>query len=221
MSEAGVVLLALAQDVGALLQAQRRVLVTAESCTAGGVAYAVTQVPGSSAWFDRGVVAYSNESKQRMLGVPKAYLRDFGAVSEPVARAMALGALQHSTAQVALAVTGIAGPDGGSAEKPVGTVCFAWALRRDSLTAPWARTITRHFDGDRAAVRTQAIAEALAGTIEVLRQYADDLTGWRRCRCPSVPSTPACPSLGRWTSIRRCASMATVTACRGVGRSGS
>jgi nicotinamide-nucleotide amidase len=173
-ADAGARLLSLARTLGALLQAQRRVLVTAESCTAGGVAYAVTQVAGSSAWFDRGVIVYSNESKQRMLGVPPAYLRDYGAVSEPVARAMALGALQHSSAQVALAVTGVAGPDGGTVDKPVGTVCFAWALRRDSAAAPWAQTTTRHFDGDRAAVRTQAIAEAMAGTIDLLQKNGDD-----------------------------------------------
>ena len=89
---------------------------------AGGVAYAVTQIPGSSAWFDRGVVVYSNEAKQRLLAVPAAYLRDFGAVSEPVARAMATGALQQGVGHAAIAVTGIAGPGGGSAEKPVGTV---------------------------------------------------------------------------------------------------
>ena len=172
--EAGARLLTLAQDLGALLQEQRRVLVTAESCTAGGVAYAVTQVPGASAWFDRGVIVYSNEAKQRMLGVPPAYLRDFGAVSEPVARAMALGALQHSSAQLAIAVTGIAGPDGGTPDKPVGTVCFAWAMRRDSASSPWAQTTTRRFEGDRAAVRTQAIAEALAGMIDLVQRRRDE-----------------------------------------------
>jgi len=171
--DAGARLLALAQRLGALLQQRRLVLVAAESCTAGGVAYAITQVPGSSAWFDRGVIAYSNEAKQRMLGVPAAYLRDFGAVSEPVARAMALGVLQQSAAQVAIAVTGIAGPDGGTAEKPVGTVCFAWALRRDSGAAHWVRTTTRHFDGDRAAVRTQAIGAALEVMSQLLQERED------------------------------------------------
>lgn len=161
---------ALAGRLGAELLEQRLVLVTAESCTAGGVAYAVTQIPGASGWFDRGMIVYSNESKQRMLGVPPAYLRDFGAVSEPVARAMALGALQHSNAQAALAVTGIAGPDGGTPEKPVGTVCLAWALRRDALASPWAQTASRRFEGDRAAVRTQAIIESLEGMIAMLRK---------------------------------------------------
>jgi len=160
-SDPGAHLLNLAQGLGSLLRDQRLVLVTAESCTAGGIAFAVTQVPGSSQWFDRGVIVYSNESKQRMLGVPSVYLRDFGAVSEPVARAMALGVLQPSPAHAAIAVTGIAGPDGGTAEKPVGTVCFAFALRRDASAAPWVQTMTRHLPGDRAAVRTAAIAYAL------------------------------------------------------------
>ncbi len=173
MIDAPARLLALAQRLGTALQQRRFVLVTAESCTAGGVAYAVTLVPGSSAWFDRGVICYSNEAKQRMLGVPAAYLRDFGAVSEPVARAMALGILQQSAAQAAIAVTGIAGPDGGSPEKPVGTVCFAWALRRDSTAAHWVRTTTRHFDGDRAAVRTQAIAAALEVMSQLLENRED------------------------------------------------
>ena len=164
----------LARDVGALLSAQGLVVVTAESCTAGGVAYAITQVPGSSAWFDRGMIVYSNEAKQRMLGVPSAYLRDFGAVSEPVARAMAMGALQHSTAQAALSVTGIAGPDGGTQEKPVGTVCFCWALHRDPAAVPWARTATRHFEGDRAAVRAQAIVESLDGLQQLLLKSAGE-----------------------------------------------
>lgn len=173
MDDPGARLLSLARGLGRLLRDANLQLATAESCTAGGVAYAVTQVPGSSAWFDRGMVVYSNDAKQRMLGVPQVYLRDYGAVSEPVARAMALGALQQSAAHVAIAVTGIAGPDGGTAEKPVGTVCFAWALRRDAGSAPWARTTTRHFDGDRAAVRTQAIAEALDGMIELLQRRED------------------------------------------------
>jgi nicotinamide-nucleotide amidase len=154
---------ALAGELGALLATQGLVAVTAESCTAGGVAYAITQVPGSSAWFDRGMVVYSNAAKQQMLGVPAAYLRDYGAVSEPVARAMALGALRHSMAQLAVAVTGIAGPGGGSAEKPVGMVCFAWALQQDAAAAPRVSAATRQFAGDRAAVRTASIVAALDG----------------------------------------------------------
>lgn len=171
-----------ADNLGALLRAQRLMLVTAESCTAGGIAYAVTSVAGSSAWFDRGFVTYSNESKLQVLGVSPVYLRDYGAVSEPVARAMALGALTHSAAQAAIALTGIAGPDGGAPDKPVGTVCFAWAIRRrpaegieraPGAAAPWVRTATRHFEGDRAAVRAQSIVAALEGQIALLEQRQD------------------------------------------------
>jgi nicotinamide-nucleotide amidase len=163
----------LASDLGRGLQDNTMVLSTAESCTAGGVAYAVTIRPGSSAWFDRGFITYSNESKVQQLGVSTAYLRDYGAVSEPVARQMALGALTHSTAQIAVAVTGIAGPDGGTPEKPVGTVCFGWAIRRDPAAAPWVQTATRHFDGDRAAIRTQSIVTALEETVSLLRKRRD------------------------------------------------
>jgi nicotinamide-nucleotide amidase len=163
----------LAQRLGAELRAQHFVLATAESCTAGGIAYAVTLVPGSSQWYDRGFITYSNESKMQVLGVSAAYLRDFGAVSEPVARAMAIGALSHSAAQVAVAVTGIAGPDGGTPDKPVGTVCFAWAIRRDAATAPWVKTATHRFDGDRAAVRTKTIILALQTLVGLLKQRQD------------------------------------------------
>lgn len=163
----------LAGDLGRGLTDNTMMLATAESCTAGGIAYAVTTQPGSSGWFDRGFVTYSNESKMQQLGVSPAYLRDYGAVSEPVARQMALGALTHGAAQIAIAVTGIAGPDGGTAEKPVGTVCFGWAIRRDPGAAPWVQTATRHFLGDRAAVRTQAIVTALEETLSLLRQRRD------------------------------------------------
>lgn len=186
----GVQLIQRAEVLARLLSAQRLLLVTAESCSAGGVAYAVTCVPGASAWFDRGFVTYSNEAKVQTLGVSPVYLRDFGAVSEPVARAMALGALTHSAAQAALAVTGIAGPDGAEPGKPVGMVCFAWALRRrlaegvervpgaglgiqGGMTQPWVRTATHQFVGDRAAVRTQSIRAALDGLIELLEQRHD------------------------------------------------
>ena len=129
--------------------------------------------PGSSLWFDRGFITYANESKMQVLGVAPAYLRDFGAVSEPVARAMALGALTQSAAQVAVAVTGVAGPDGGSVAKPVGTVCFAWAIRRDPAQAAWVKTQTRRFEGDRASVRTQSIDCALEILIGLLSQRQD------------------------------------------------
>jgi len=168
MDDAGQIIERLAVRLGAALRKQHLTVATAESCTAGGVGYAITLVPGSSAWYDRGFITYSNEAKMQMLGVSSAYLRDFGAVSEPVARAMALGALSHG-AHVSLAVTGIAGPDGGTATKPVGTVCFAWAIRRDAANAPWVKTHTQQIAGDRAAVRTQCIIialDTLAGLLE-------------------------------------------------------
>lgn len=166
-------IVSLARELGERLRGQHLMLVTAESCTAGGIAYAVTQVPGSSEWFDRGFVTYSNAAKQQHLGVSAAYLRDFGAVSEPVARTMALGAIAQSHAHIAVAATGIAGPGGGSEDKPVGTVCLAWAIKRDPASAPWVRTTTRRFEGERAAVRTQAIIEALDGLIDLLKQRQD------------------------------------------------
>lgn len=172
MSDAAQTIERLARRLGSALRAQHLTLATAESCTAGGIGYAVTIVSGSSAWYDRGFITYSNEAKMQMLGVSSSYLRDFGAVSEPVARAMALGALSHG-AQVSLAVTGVAGPDGGSDGKPVGTVCFAWAIRRDLSSAPWVKTQTRHISGDRAAVRTQSIIVALETLVGLLEQRED------------------------------------------------
>lgn len=163
----------LAAQLGRALREQHLALATAESCTAGGVAYAVTLAAGSSQWFDRGFITYSNESKVQVLGVAPAYLRDFGAVSEPVARAMALGALSHSAAQVAIAITGLAGPGGGSDAKPVGTVCFAWAIRRDARQSPWVKTVTESLDGDRSAIRTQSILLALETMISLLAQRQD------------------------------------------------
>lgn len=162
----------LAARLGSALRAQHLTLATAESCTAGGVGYAVTLVPGASGWYDRGVIAYSNEAKMQMLGVSAAYLRDFGAVSEPVARAMALGVLSHG-AHVSLAVTGVAGPDGGADGKPVGTVCFAWAIRRDVSNAPWVKTQTQRLAGDRHAVRTGSIVVALETLVGLLEQRED------------------------------------------------
>jgi nicotinamide-nucleotide amidase len=166
-------IVALATRLGHTLQAQRLMMATAESCTAGGIAYALTLVPGSSGWFDRGYITYSNEAKQQALGVASVYLRDYGAVSEPVARAMALGALTHGNVQVAVAATGIAGPGGGSKDKPVGTVCFGWAVKREATAAPWVRTATRQFDGDRSAIRTLAIIAALEGMLDILSTRMD------------------------------------------------
>ncbi len=131
-------------------------LATAESCTGGLIAGACTDLAGSSTWFERGFVTYSNTAKTEMLGVDATLIATFGAVSEPVVRAMVQGALQHSRAQVALAVTGVAGPTGGSADKPVGTVWFGWA------TPAGVHTEAQHFIGDRAAVRAATVQHALA-----------------------------------------------------------
>jgi nicotinamide-nucleotide amidase len=146
---------ALARRVGAALGAAGERLVTAESCTGGWVAQAATSVAGSSAWFDRGFVTYSNEAKREMLGVPARTLLRHGAVSEPTARAMVKGALRRSRGSIALAITGIAGPGGGTRHKPVGTVCFAWARGRKM------RSETRRFAGGRNRVRRQSVLHAL------------------------------------------------------------
>jgi len=133
---------------------------TAESCTGGLVAAAITDIPGSSAWFDRGFVTYTDDAKRTDLGVPAELLAAHGAVSEPVARAMAEGALARSAADVAVSITGIAGPGGATPGKPVGTVCFAFARRGHH-----AQARTLHLDGDRAAVRAQSVDVALEGLI--------------------------------------------------------
>lgn len=156
---------ALAAQVGAGLKSHGTMLATAESCTGGGIAQAVTAIAGSSAWFERGFVTYSNQSKQQMLGVQEATLFAYGAVSEAVVREMAEGALRYSTAQVSLAVSGIAGPDGGTPEKPVGTVWFAWALASGPCSA-----VRHQIDGNRAEVRAQAVRIALQGVLELLAQ---------------------------------------------------
>ena len=153
----------LAVAVGAALARDHARLALAESCTGGLVAAAITDVAGSSAWFDRGFVTYSNAAKVELLGVATATLEREGAVSEATAREMVTGALARSGADCAAAVTGIAGPDGGSAAKPVGTVCFAWVRRGIP-----ARTATRHFPGDRAAVRAASVAAVLQGLLDCL-----------------------------------------------------
>jgi nicotinamide-nucleotide amidase len=153
----------LATLVGAKLRARGLMLATAESCTGGWVAQALTAIAGSSEWFERGFVTYSDAAKQDMLGVSARTLAARGAVSEPTAREMAAGALAHSRAQMAVAITGIAGPTGGSAEKPVGMVCFGWAARDGVLKAQ-----TRQFDGDRESVRRQSVIAALQGVLALL-----------------------------------------------------
>jgi len=142
--------------VADLMLKHQWMLATAESCTGGLIAGACTDLAGSSAWFERGFVTYSNAAKTEMLGVDAALIDTHGAVSEPVVRAMVQGALRHSHAQVAVAVTGVAGPTGGSAEKPVGTVWFGWA------TPAGVHSEVQHFGGDRAAVRAATVQHALA-----------------------------------------------------------
>lgn len=187
----------LAAELGEKLSAAGWLLVSAESCTGGMIAAAVTDIPGSSAWFERGYVTYSNEAKSTAIGVPGPVIARYGVVSEPVAKAMAEGALAASFAQIAVAVTGIAGPGGGTPAKPVGTVCFGWAqhfsgdigrgasagedvqeggIRPPGIQAagvPTAGTMialteTRHFDGDRASIREQATVHALRGLLRLL-----------------------------------------------------
>lgn len=155
--------LELVHDLGDLLTTRHAKLVTAESCTGGAVAQACTAVSGSSDWFERGFVTYSNLAKRELLDVKAHALARYGAVSEQVARAMAEGALKFSAAQCALAVTGIAGPTGGTPQKPVGTVWFAWAQKkRDTVTAQ------QLFKGGREAVRQQAVLAALEGLLAYL-----------------------------------------------------
>ena len=146
----------LAAELGAAFLRHGWQLATAESCTGGWLAQVVTSVAGSSAWFDRGFVTYSNAAKQDSLGVSPETLDQFGAVSEATAREMARGTLGHSAAQVAIAITGIAGPGGGSVEKPVGTVCFAWIVADQACVS-----VTQKFDGNRCQVRAASVAFAL------------------------------------------------------------
>ena len=153
----------LARKLGRALEAKGASLATAESCTGGWVAQAVTAIAGSSAWFDRGFVTYANAAKEEQLGVPATTLERHGAVSEATARAMAQGVLCHSRADWSLAITGIAGPAGGSPDKPVGTVCFAWAQKDGGCEAQ-----TCLFAGDREAVRAQSVRHALVGLLERL-----------------------------------------------------
>lgn len=144
------------------LKSRGLMMATAESCTGGLIAGACTDLSGSSDWFERGFVTYSNAAKTELLGVPAELIERHGAVSEAVARAMAAGALAHSPARMAVAVTGVAGPTGGSADKPVGTVWFGWATPAGTFTE------CRRFDGDRAAVRAATVQHALTGLLQRL-----------------------------------------------------
>ena len=148
------------QVLAATLLEKNLLLATAESCTGGGVAHACTDLAGSSDWFIGGFVTYSNEAKARMIGVPAEMIAEHGAVSEPVARAMAEGVLAHSEATISVSITGVAGPGGGSVEKPVGTVCFAWAVQGRATLSECAL-----FSGDRASVREQSVAHAIQGLL--------------------------------------------------------
>lgn len=157
----------LATRVGRTLQQKSLLLATAESCTGGGVGQAITEIAGSSEWFDCGFIAYSNASKTEMLDVPAALIAQFGTVSEEVAGAMAEGALSNSNAHVSLATTGIAGPGGAVPGKPVGTVCFAWSISNHTKHTFTERLV---FSGDRRAVREQTVAYALQGLLRFLEQ---------------------------------------------------
>jgi nicotinamide-nucleotide amidase len=152
----------LAKRIGQRLKGANAVLVTAESCTGGWAAQVVTSAAGSSAWFDRGFITYSNAAKRELLGVRAETLAQHGAVSEETAREMALGALARSQGSVAVSITGVAGPAGGTKEKPVGTVCFAWAR------AGRVHAETRRFLGDRESVRKQSVISALEGVLSTL-----------------------------------------------------
>ena len=155
------------QDLATQLRRRGWLLATAESCTGGLIAAACTALAGSSDWFERGFVTYSNAAKTELLGVPPALIEQHGAVSEPVARAMVAGAVAHSAAHVSLAVTGVAGPTGGSEDKPGGTVWFGWCVGGQCSTE------RQLFAGDRASVRAQSAQHALAGLLARVRAVAD------------------------------------------------
>jgi nicotinamide-nucleotide amidase len=154
---------ALTHRVGQLLIAQRLTLAVAESCTGGGIAETITSIAGSSQYFDRGFVTYSNLAKGEMLGVNPTTLEKYGAVSEHVAREMAEGALHNSSADITVAVTGIAGPDGGTPDKPVGTVWFAWARKGMATEVQHVNLV-----GDRTEIRRQAVEIAIGGVVKIL-----------------------------------------------------
>jgi nicotinamide-nucleotide amidase len=151
----------IATQLGAALKTRGLMIATAESCTGGGIAEAITMIAGSSAWFDCAFVTYSYEAKTAMLGIKRETLVDKGAVSEETAREMVEGAISRSRAQVAVAVTGIAGPDGGQPDKPVGTVWFAWKFPKKPIVSEVC-----HFSGDRNAVRSQTVLHAIRRIVE-------------------------------------------------------
>ncbi|WP_405118553.1 CinA family protein [Pseudomonas leptonychotis] len=154
----------LAAELGAQLLAAKAEVTTAESCTGGGIAEAITRIPGSSAWFEAGYVTYSNAQKAKQLQVPETLFATSGAVSQTVVEAMVRGAQANSGARFAVAVSGVAGPDGGSSEKPVGTVWLAWGDDEQLFS------VRRQFAGDRAEVRRQTVEAALTGLLRLLAQ---------------------------------------------------
>ena len=153
----------LAAELGDKLCARGWMLATAESCTGGWAGQLLTSLPGSSQWYERGFITYANAAKIEMLGVPAEVIDEHGAVSEETASAMAAGALAHSHAQATLAISGIAGPGGGTPQKPVGLVCYGWALADGTLMSSICR-----LDGDREEIRSRAVAAAMRGLIELL-----------------------------------------------------
>lgn len=155
------------QSIAQLLLAKHWKLALAESCTGGLVCAKLTELSGSSAWFERGYITYSNQAKTECLGVPADLIESYGAVSEPVARAMAQGAQENAGVDVAISITGIAGPTGGTAEKPVGTVCFAWSMSQHN-GEHLLECQTKFFLGDRSAIREQAAGHALSELLRLL-----------------------------------------------------
>ena len=153
----------LAAELGEKLCARGWMLATAESCTGGWVGQLITSLPGSSQWYERGFITYANAAKIEMLGVPAETIDEHGAVSEVTAAAMAAGALRNSHAQATLAISGIAGPGGGTPQKPVGLVCYGWALEDGTVMSSTCR-----LDGDREDIRSRAVAAALRGLIELI-----------------------------------------------------
>ena len=160
---------ALVKKLAEVLLSKNWQMAAAESCTGGLVCATLTELAGSSAWFERGYITYSNQAKEACLGVPVDQLKSFGAVSEQVAKAMAAGAQVNSGVNTAIAVTGVAGPTGGSEEKPVGTVCFGWAIQNDAGENRLL-TKTMRFEGDRQAIREQACHYVLSELVKLLQQ---------------------------------------------------
>jgi nicotinamide-nucleotide amidase len=165
-------LLAQAQAVARAFKEHNKFLVTAESCTGGWIAKLMTDVVGSSGWFERGFVTYTNQSKQEILAVPAEVIHEQGAVSEATVRSMAAGALQHSHADYSVAVSGVAGPGGGTTYKPVGTVWIAWGQRTDKSTGFDVRSEHCLFEGDRDEIRRQAVSHALEGVLKAINEPA-------------------------------------------------